>query len=111
MSETKWCYARRWDFTGTEPPVPACGHQTCAGDVQRHREGYEHESLWACPSGRCCLAWLEAECDLTAGHEGDHDFGERSDPKGWSDVDLGDGYPWPKGFLVPEALAPMEMDR
>lgn len=93
---SNFCEVPRWDFTGTQPTVPDCGHQTCADDAKRHETGYAEDSLWACPAGRYALAWLEAQCELDAGHTGDHDFGERSDPATWSDVDLGNGYPWPR---------------
>ena len=112
MSETTtWCNTPRYDFTGTEPPAPPCGHQACADDIERHKTGYMEATLWACPAGRCVLAWLKAECELEAGHDGDHDFPPRSDPAGWNDVDLKDGYPWPNGpewtTPAPAAAAPL----
>lgn len=95
---TNYCEARRYDFVGEEPEAPPCGHQACADDEARHAAGYEHESDWACPAGRCVLAWLQATCELDAGHAGDHDYGERSDPGTWHDVDLGNGHPWPNDW-------------
>lgn len=83
-----YCNAERWDFKGEQPAVPDCAHLTCADDEKRHESGYQHDQHWACPAGRCRLDWLEASCDLDAGHRGDHDFGARVDPALWGSGDL-----------------------
>jgi hypothetical protein len=78
--------------------APPCDHEICSADAAWHRAGNFEESPWACASGNCALEWLTAQCELTGGHGGEHEYPPRTDPKGYTGVDLRPigGPAWPR---------------
>lgn len=70
---SRFCSVERQDAEPEFVPLD-CTHAACLEDIRLHREGFGHWSSWECPSGRCYLAQLEADCEGDAGHDGPHEW-------------------------------------